>query len=85
MKKELSSEAFRFLARLGAGVRLRALEEEKSMLFGLFPELKPRNLGPTEEVAPKQAKKRRVSIAERRAISKRMKALWASRRKAWKH
>jgi hypothetical protein len=71
----LSREELRQLALGGAKARLQELETERRSLMREFPELGSRT--------PKQGgRKRRMTAAQRKAISKRMKAMWAARRKA---
>jgi len=77
----LSREDLRRLALAGAKTRLQELEAERRILMAEFPELgAARSKGSPRAVARKGHRK--MSAAERRAISKRMKALWAERRKA---
>jgi hypothetical protein len=83
------------LAKLGAEARLRDLVREAKHLINLFPHLRDSfdkdelpvsfiiakgsgGLAQKKAVRPR----RRMSAAERRAVSARMKKYWAGRRKA---
>ncbi|HSL20613.1 MAG TPA: hypothetical protein VK886_03695 [Vicinamibacterales bacterium] len=79
----LSREALRRLAVHGARTRLQELDAERRTLLREFPELgSGRGGGRRGSRAPAaRTTRRRFSAAQRRAISKRMKALWAERRK----
>ena len=91
MATELSREDLRRLARLGAQSRLAELRNEESAIRAAFPDLfrgpgrgaakSARAAGPAE---PKRRtrKRRKMSAAEKRAVSERMKKYWADRRKA---
>ncbi len=76
------------LARLGARARLDELEAERRAIMRAFPGVaRPRGgeaPGPDGEDKPKRARKRRpkMTAAQRKAQSDRMKKLWAERRKA---
>jgi hypothetical protein len=80
----LGREELRQLALAGAKTRLQELEEERRSLLQTFPELgSGRRAGAASQQASKPGRRRRnLSPAQRRAISKRMKTLWAERRKA---
>lgn len=87
----LSREELRQLAVEGARTRLQALETERRSLLQEFPELardgRRRGRGRSEargSSAAPATRRRNFTAAQRRAISKRMKALWAERRKAKK-
>jgi hypothetical protein len=74
-------EMFR-LARMGAEARLRALELERAQILRSFPGL---TAAEGESPAPAPAsvrRRRRMSAAERKSVSARMKKYWAERRKA---
>jgi hypothetical protein len=78
----------RQLARLGAAVRLRQLQAEISDIQKAFPELRrlPRAgsmaVSDGHESAASRAKRRwKLSAAQRKAISERMKKTWAERRR----
>lgn len=66
-------------AKLGASLHLADLEREEAAIFRAFPGLR-RGRTEVPETAP--AKRRpRMSPAARRAVSARMKAYWAKRKK----
>jgi hypothetical protein len=77
------------LARIGAAARLEQLDRERGELLRLFPGLRasaasaPSNEreSPTRTGA-KRGRRRRMSAANRKAVSMRMKRYWAERRKA---
>lgn len=62
------------LARLGAIARIDAMNAELAILRKQFPEL-------FQDTKPIKVGRRRLSMAERKAISRRMKAMWAAKRK----
>jgi hypothetical protein len=81
------------LAKRGAEVRLRELVNEAKHLIGLFPHLRDsfdKDELPVSFILMKDGRvtktsgrrKRRMSAAARKAVSVRMKKLWAARRKA---
>lgn len=82
MKTKLNIRA---LALAGARVRLGELALERAQLLRAFPAILPGM--PTETIAHavkpqrKLAKRRKMSAAARRAVSKRMRAYWRKRRK----
>ncbi len=80
----LSREALRRLALTGAKTRMQELEAERRSLISEFPELgsAPSRANAHSRRPAAHKGKRKMTTAERRAISKRMKALWAERRKA---
>jgi hypothetical protein len=64
---------------------LQALETERKSLLQEFPELAgARRRGGRPATAVRAKRRRNFSAAQRRAISRRMKALWAERRKTKK-
>jgi hypothetical protein len=88
---ELSREEMKRLARLGAQARLQELRREESAIRQTFPELfrgGARRSAAGGDVAdagsPKRRRRRRsrMSPAERKAVSERMKKYWAERRKS---
>jgi len=90
---DLSQDQLRHLARLGAEVHLAQMDAEIAAIRAACPDLagrpKPgRSAPPLVAVpeAPVAAKRprrvHRLSAAERRAVSVRMKRYWAARRKA---
>lgn len=78
----MKTTQLRQLALTGAKHRLEELKAEEVNLRQMFPELgkEPRN----GIAAPRSRKRRKVSAAERKAISQRMKAYWAARKKTSK-
>jgi hypothetical protein len=93
--RELSREEIRRLARLGAERRLQELRKEEAAIRAAFPDLdevapgrgrrrgRPRKAD-NDTIRTVAAKRRRpkMSAAQRRAVSERMKRYWAARRKA---
>jgi hypothetical protein len=86
----LDPTKLRELARAGAELTLRTLRAEIAAIERAFPELddspRRRRSVATSALArgsgKGQRRKRRMSAAARRAVSKRMKRYWAERRKA---
>ena len=89
----LTREEITRLARLGAERRLLELRTEEAAIRRAFPDLqentaagrrgrprKARGTGGT--VAVQSRRRRKMSAAERKAVSDRMKKYWATRRKA---
>lgn len=75
------------LARRGAEVRLRDMEIEREYLFDLFPDLRTglKEAIPATVTRHRRKKMGRALTADaRKAISVRMKAYWANRRKGKK-
>jgi hypothetical protein len=74
------------LARLGAELRLQALERERAYLLSTFPGISGASGASTAArvpaAAPARRTRSRMSAAERKAVSLRMKRYWAERRKA---
>jgi len=79
------------LARLGAQARLAELVAETDAILKAFPDLSaptaprsPRAEPAADAVAPQRKPRRRhrMTAAERKAVSVRMKAYWLARRKA---
>ena len=89
MPTELSRDQLHRLARLGAQSRLAELRKEEAAIRGAFPDLF-RGAGGAAKGARGAAtaskkrtrKRRKMSAAEKRAVSERMKKYWADRRKA---
>ena len=88
---DLSRETLRQLARLGAERRLEELRREEAAILAAFPNLGRgagrRGRGRSAEAAIAGAVKRRrrrfkMSAAQKKAVSERMKKYWAGRRKA---
>lgn len=78
----LSRDELRQLALAGARTRLQELETERKTLLQEFPELRTGQRKADASPGQRQVRKRNLTPAQRRAISKRMTALWAERRKA---
>jgi hypothetical protein len=92
---ELSKEQLQRLARLGAHARLDELEAERRAILRAFPGLSAQAArlakagAPTAapaEAAPvpgkKGARRKKMSAAQRKAASERMRKFWAERKKA---
>jgi len=86
MARQFSQNELYRLARLGAELRLSALDRERSEILRNFPDLARRvrqqASGAQRSAAPRRRGRRRMSAAERKEVSARMKRYWASRRKA---
>jgi hypothetical protein len=85
---KLNPEQLRRLARLGAVARLEQLRQEESEIRAEFPELFGRGRRPAGDAAQpaKTAVKRRrrrtkMTEAQKKAVSERMRKYWADRRK----
>lgn len=78
------------LARRGAEQRYQEVKAEIESLVRLFPHLRKHSGGPLSAPVAKfkrairRRRRRKMSEAAKKAISVRMKKLWASRRKAAK-
>jgi hypothetical protein len=77
------------LARLGAQARLAELVAETDAILKAFPHLLPQTERSSQRAAAgtvtgqrKRRRYHRMSPAERKAVSQRMKRYWAERRKA---
>lgn len=88
---ELTRDALRRLARLGAERRLEQIRQEEGAIRAAFPDLftlggrsggQSPTAGAASDSSPRRGRRRKMSIAEKRAVSERMKKYWASRRKA---
>lgn len=85
----MNQQELRRLARIGAASRLAELERERADLLRLFPGLRASvtsaatdaGESPTGRVA-RRGRGRRMSAANRKAVSIRMKRYWADRRRA---
>jgi hypothetical protein len=86
--EQLSSEALKRFATLGAKARLEQLDLERRAILAAFPDLRPapamerraaKEVGPAAKPARKRTK---MSAVARKAVSERMKKYWAERRKA---
>lgn len=102
MASELSREALRRLARLGAARRLEELRQEEAAIRAAFPDLdddvssrqgrrglsstaarKTQRAANDQRVSAAKAKRHyKMSPAQKRAVSERMKKYWAAKRKA---
>jgi hypothetical protein len=92
---ELTQEQLHELARLGAQARLAQLDDEIKAIRAAYPDLtggpkRGRRTKTAREAAsvaqapaaPKARRRHRMSAAERKAVSERMRRYWAERRKA---
>ena len=82
------------LARRGAELRITELQEELAAIYSAFPDLRTRRTArsngrvpaPTvaaaDSAAPRARKRKEMTVAERKAVSLRMKKYWAERRQA---
>ncbi len=73
-------------ARIGAQQRLQQLEQERQSILRTFPELRrgAAAASPAAAGAPGRRRRRRrgpMSAAQKRALSQRMKKIWAERKK----
>jgi hypothetical protein len=91
MASTLSKAELTRLARLGAQARLAQLDEERRSILRAFPGLslaaaRPGEAGAaaagaTEGAPKKKARKRRkMTAAEKKTVSERMKKFWAARK-----
>ena len=96
MANELNPEVLHRLARLGAQARLDQIESERVAILDTFPDLRLRPARTAKRTATRRrraakaeataktapARRRKMSAAERKAVSERMRKYWADRRKA---
>ena len=91
MATELTRNQLERLARLGAQSRLDELRREEAAIRSAFPDLFGATRGRKAAKAAKAVaaapakrtrKRRKMSAAEKRSVSERMKKYWAERRKA---
>ncbi len=95
MANELSKEQLHRLARLGARARLAELETERRAILRAFPDLGAAARAavgaeslalPSGDGAPavsvKKPRRRKMTDAQRKAMSERMRQRWAERKKA---
>jgi hypothetical protein len=71
-------------AQMGAEVQLQMLAQEAAAIYRVFPSLRPKKVAPARaKKAPpsRKGRKLKLSPAQRKAIGRRMKKYWASRRK----
>jgi hypothetical protein len=85
----MDQRELRRLARIGAAARLEQLDRERAELLRLFPGLRASATRassdeeePSTRNASRRGRRRRMSAADRKAVSVRMKRYWAERRKA---
>jgi len=79
----LNQEQLRRLARLGAQARLDELREEEAAIRAEFPELFGRGRKAAGNgAAAATSSRRKMSSANRKLVSERMRKYWAERRKA---
>ena len=76
----LNQEQLRRLAQLGARARLEELRQEEAAIRAEFPELFRR--GRQAAGHGTGAPRRRMTAANRKLVSERMRKYWAERRKA---
>ena len=79
----LNTEQLRRLARLGAIARLEQLKQEETAIRFEFPELfgRGRRAAPeAAKVGKRRRRRRKMSPAERKAVSERMQKYWAKRK-----
>ena len=95
MAKDWSQEELQRLARLGAQARLAQIEFERRAILEMFPDLAPPRRGRrpgrpqasrgttvAQAKAKPRRRRRKMSAADRKAVSDRMKKYWAERRKS---
>ena len=72
------------LAKVGARARLTEIQDERSALLAMFPELRAGRAPKATAAAPpvKGRKRRTMTAAGRKAVGERMKAYWAAKRAA---
>ena len=88
MANELNREVLRRFAKLGAQARLEQIEMERKSILATFPDLVQRGgrrqAGTRRSpaaAAPKAVRRRRMTAAQRKEVSVRMKKYWADRKK----
>ena len=84
MARTMTDDQMKRLARLGAAARLEQLQEELTALRAAFPGLgATRGRKPAAPAAKATAprKRRKMSAANRKAVSERMSKYWADRRR----
>jgi hypothetical protein len=91
--RPLHADTLRAYARIGAMRRLEELRQEEASIRAAFPELfrgRPaRAAGAATAAAtsndePRRRRRWKMSAAQKRAVSERMRKYWAARRKAQK-
>jgi hypothetical protein len=80
----MSDTQMRAFAKIGAASRLEMLQDEVDSILRAFPELgrgsRGRSAVGTSAPSPRRRRTRTMSAAQKRAVSKRMRAYWAKRR-----
>ena len=94
MAHELDKDVLQRLARLGAQARLEQLEEEHRAILRAFPGLaaniaRQKSAAAAEPAAPAKVgkarkRRRKMTAAEKKAASERMKQYWAEKKKSGK-
>ncbi len=85
MAVSLNQRELHRLARVGAQARLEELAHERALILKAFPGLEaglPLSFPADAGQRPARARRRRMSAAQRKAVSLRMRKYWAARRKA---
>ena len=84
MTRSLDRQELLRFARAGAKARLEALERERAQLLKTFPGLAaPDTVSRSEKTSlDASRRRRRMTAAQRKAVSIRMRRYWAERRKA---
>lgn len=67
------------LARIGAQTRIAELHQELNAIYNAFPDLKKARTAHVRRTAAPR-KKRKMSAAQKEAVSARMKKYWATRK-----
>jgi hypothetical protein len=78
----LNQEQLRRLAQLGAQARLDELRQEEAAIRAEFPELFRRGRKAASNGRGRGGGARKMTAANRKAVSERMRKYWAERRKA---
>jgi hypothetical protein len=78
----LSAERLRELARTGAETALKQLRAEIIAIERTFPELARGGQRLRRSLKTAEARTRTMTVAARKAVSKRMKKYWAERKRA---
>lgn len=91
MANQLNPDVLRSFAKLGAQARLEQIETERKAILATFPDLALKRRGAAHPAvarsphaaAPVAARRRRsrMTAAQRKEVSERMKKYWAERRK----
>jgi hypothetical protein len=78
---DLKREQMRRLAVIGARARLEELQREEAAIRRAFPDLGRAGRSAGGARSGRSGGRRRMSAANRKAVSERMKRYWADRRK----